>query len=125
MGIFANSKSFIDIYYEPTLFPRIYFKNRQTMSYDITYILLRINTGLLTFLFLLAISLPFLFLLSIIFEGLYHPEEHETPAASEEKSKSIVDKREQFRQYLEKEGVLEFLTETLTHLYEEQDKPTC
>merc|ERR1712088_387997 len=33
-------------------------------------------------------------------------------------------KREEFRKYLEKEGVLEFLTNSLVSLYEESDKPT-
>merc|ERR1719510_2335562 len=32
-------------------------------------------------------------------------------------------KREEFRKYLEKEGVLEFLTKQLVKLYEETDKP--
>merc|ERR1712109_368606 len=33
-------------------------------------------------------------------------------------------KREEFRKYLEREGVLEFLTNSLVSLYEESDKPT-
>merc|ERR1711997_1041290 len=38
--------------------------------------------------------------------------------------KNIDAKREEFRKYLEKEGVLEYLTKQLVKLYEETDKPT-
>merc|ERR1712018_911747 len=37
---------------------------------------------------------------------------------------SIDAKREEFRKYLEKEGVLEYLTKQLVRLYEEADKPS-
>jgi hypothetical protein len=38
--------------------------------------------------------------------------------------KNIDAKREEFRKYLEKEGVLEYLTKQLVKLYEETDKPS-
>jgi len=37
---------------------------------------------------------------------------------------NIDAKREEFRKYLEKEGVLEYLTKQLVRLYEEADKPS-
>merc|ERR1712018_425096 len=37
---------------------------------------------------------------------------------------SIDAKREEFRKYLDKEGVLEYLTKQLVRLYEEADKPS-
>lgn len=37
---------------------------------------------------------------------------------------SMDAKREEFRKYLEKEGVLEYLTKQLVRLYEEADKPS-
>ena len=43
---------------------------------------------------------------------------------TEMKNTSMEAKREEFRKYLEKEGVLEFLTNSLVSLYEESDKPT-
>jgi len=39
-------------------------------------------------------------------------------------AKNIDTKREEFRKYLEKEGVLESLTKALVALYEEPDKPS-
>ena len=39
-------------------------------------------------------------------------------------AKAIDTKREEFRRYLEKEGVLEQLTKTLCTLYEEPEKPS-
>merc|ERR1711872_555754 len=45
-------------------------------------------------------------------------------SATEMKNTSMEAKREEFRKYLEKEGVLEFLTNSLVSLYEESDKPT-
>lgn len=39
-------------------------------------------------------------------------------------SGSMDAKREEFRKYLEKEGVLEYLTKQLVRLYEEADKPS-
>ena len=39
-------------------------------------------------------------------------------------AKAIDTKREEFRRYLEKEGVLEQLTKTLCSLYEEPEKPS-
>ena len=46
------------------------------------------------------------------------------PTATEMKSASLDAKREEFRKYLEKEGVLEYLTKHLVPLYEKSDKPT-
>ena len=40
------------------------------------------------------------------------------------KNPSLDAKREEFRKYLEKEGVLEYLTKHLVPLYEKADKPT-
>merc|ERR1712184_28700 len=40
------------------------------------------------------------------------------------KSAGLDAKREEFRKYLEKEGVLEYLTKHLVPLYEKSDKPT-
>merc|ERR1712184_64547 len=40
------------------------------------------------------------------------------------KSAGLDAKREEFRKYLEKEGVLEYLTKHLVPLYEKADKPT-
>ena len=40
------------------------------------------------------------------------------------KNTSLDAKREEFRKYLEKEGVLEYLTKHLVPLYEKADKPT-
>merc|ERR1712212_1211203 len=46
------------------------------------------------------------------------------PTATEMKNTSLDAKREEFRKYLEKEGVLEYLTKHLVPLYEKADKPT-
>ena len=46
------------------------------------------------------------------------------PTAAEMKNTSLDAKREEFRKYLEKEGVLEYLTKHLVPLYEKADKPT-
>merc|ERR1712112_188636 len=43
---------------------------------------------------------------------------------TEMKNTSLDAKREEFRKYLEKEGVLEYLTKHLVPLYEKADKPT-
>ena len=40
------------------------------------------------------------------------------------KNTSLDAKREEFRKYLEKEGVLEYITKHLLPLYEKADKPT-
>ena len=45
------------------------------------------------------------------------------PTATEMKNTSLDAKREEFRKYLEKEGVLEYLTKHLVPLYEKADKP--
>merc|ERR1712126_512533 len=44
--------------------------------------------------------------------------------AAEMKNRSLDAKREEFRKYLEKEGVLEYLTKHLVLQYEKTDKPT-
>ena len=46
------------------------------------------------------------------------------PTATEMKNTSLDAKREEFRKYLEKEGVLEYITKHLVPLYEKVDKPT-
>ncbi|XP_048357927.1 C-Myc-binding protein [Sphaerodactylus townsendi] len=40
-------------------------------------------------------------------------------------SKAADSKREQFRRYLEKSGVMDSLTKVLVALYEEPEKPNC
>ncbi|KAL8220405.1 PREDICTED: C-Myc-binding protein [Gekko japonicus] len=40
-------------------------------------------------------------------------------------SKAADSKREQFRRYLEKSGVMDTLTKVLVALYEEPEKPNC
>merc|ERR1712088_785147 len=51
-------------------------------------------------------------------------DEKDKMTATEMKNTTMDAKREEFRKYLEKEGVLEFLTNSLVALYEEGDKPT-
>jgi len=63
-------------------------------------------------------------LLSCVQYLLCPPKKHEKPTAPDKKSNQIDAKEEEFRKYLEREGVWDLLTKSLLPLYEMPDKTT-